>query len=115
MANVDEVAENVYLIDDQLFSIPKLGSVYLLNEERKALIESGPATSAKAVLDGIREVGVRPEDIDYIVVTHVHLDHAGGAGVLIKYMPKAQYDLIKNLNNKIDALDSKMNEILAKK
>ncbi len=32
-----------------------------------------------------------------------------------KYMPKAQYDLIKNLNNKIDALDSKMNEILAKK
>ena len=32
-----------------------------------------------------------------------------------KYMPKAQYDLIKGLNGKIDALDSKMNEILAKK
>ena len=32
-----------------------------------------------------------------------------------KYMPKAQYDLFKTLNNKIDALDSKMNEILAKK
>jgi len=32
-----------------------------------------------------------------------------------KYMPKAQYDLFTSLNNKIDALDSKMNEILAKK
>ncbi len=32
-----------------------------------------------------------------------------------KYMPKAQYDLFKTLNNKIDALDSKMNAILAKK
>ena len=90
MANVDEVAENVYLIDDQLFSIPKLGSVYLLNEEKKALIESGPATSAKAVLDGIREVGVRPEDIAYVIVTHIHLDHAGGAGVLLKNMPQAK-------------------------
>ena len=90
MASVDEVAENVYLIDDQLFSIPKLGSVYLLNEEKKALIESGPATSAKAVLDGIKEVGVRPEDVDYVIVTHIHLDHAGGAGVLLKNMPQAK-------------------------
>ena len=87
---INEVAENIYLIDDKLYSIPKLGCVYLLNEEKKALIESGPATSAKAVLDGIREIGVRPEEIAYIVVTHIHLDHAGGAGVLIKDMPQAQ-------------------------
>ena len=63
MADVDEVAENIYLIDDLLYSIPGLGSVYLLNEERKALVETGPASSAKAVLDGIKRVGVRPEDI----------------------------------------------------
>ena len=90
MRNVNEVAENIYLIDNQLLSIPQMGSVYLLNEEKKALIESGPTTSANAVLDGIREVGVRPEDIVYIIVTHVHLDHAGGAGVLLKSMPQAQ-------------------------
>ena len=90
MADVDEVAENIYLIDDLLYSIPGLGSVYLLNEERKALVETGPASSAKAVLDGIKRVGVRPEDIAYIIVTHVHLDHAGGAGVLLKSMPQAK-------------------------
>lgn len=90
MVDVDEVAENVYLIDDQVCSIPKLGSVYLLDEERKALVDSGPPSSANVVLDGIRKVGVRPEDINYIIVTHVHVDHAGGAGVLLKDMPQAQ-------------------------
>lgn len=90
MVDVVEVAEKIYLIDDQVCSIPKLGSVYLLNEEKKALVDSGPPSSANIVLDGIRKVGVRPEDINYIIVTHVHVDHAGGAGVLLKDMPQAQ-------------------------
>jgi len=90
MVDINEVAENIYLIDNQLLSIPKMGCVYLLDEEKKALIESGPATSASAVLDGIRRIGVRPEDIAYVIVTHIHLDHAGGAGVLLKNMPQAQ-------------------------
>jgi len=90
MVDVDEVAENIYLIDDQICSIPKLGGVYLLNEEKKALVDSGPPSSANVVLDGIRKVGVRPEDINYIIVTHIHLDHAGGAGVLLKDMLQAQ-------------------------
>ena len=90
MADIVEVAENIYLIDDQLYSIPKWGSVYLLNEEKKAIIETGPATSASAVINGIRQLGIEPADIAYIIVTHIHLDHAGGAGVLLKDMPQAQ-------------------------
>ena len=89
MVNVEEVAENIYLIDDQVCSVPELGGVYLLNEEKKALIDSGPPNSASVVLDGIKKVGVRPEDINYIIVTHVHVDHAGGAGILLKDMPQA--------------------------
>jgi len=90
MVDVVEVAENIYLIDDQLSSSPRLGSVYLLDEEKKALIESGPSTSANAVLAGIKQIGVRLEDIAYIVVTHIHLDHAGGAGLLLEQMPRAR-------------------------
>lgn len=78
------------MIDDQLYSIPELGSVYLINEEKKALIDTGSTTSVKVVFDGIKRVGIRPEDIDYIIVTHIHLDHAGGTGVIIKDMPRAQ-------------------------
>ncbi|MBI2288189.1 MAG: MBL fold metallo-hydrolase [Chloroflexi bacterium] len=90
MVGVKEVAENIYMIDDNLYSIPKFGSVYLINEEKKALIDTGPTPSANVVLDGIKETGVSPADIDYLIVTHIHLDHAGGAGFLIRDMPKAQ-------------------------
>ena len=90
MVDIKEVAENIYMIDDQLYSIPEWGSVYLINEEKKALIDTGPTTSLSVVLDGIKRAGVRSEDIDYIIVTHIHLDHAGGAGVIIRDMPHAQ-------------------------
>ena len=90
MVDITEVAQNIYLIDNQLYSIPKWGSVYLINEEKKALIDTGPTTSSNAVLEGIRRVGVSPEDIDYLIVTHIHLDHAGGVGTLLKDMPRAR-------------------------
>ena len=90
MVDIKEVAENIYLIDNQLYSIPEWGSVYLINEEKKALVDTGPTTSANVVLDGIKRVGVSPEEIDYLIITHIHLDHAGGAGVLIQDMPHAQ-------------------------
>ena len=90
MIDIKLIADNIYQIDDHLYSIPKWGSCYLVNEEKKALIDTGPATSVTAVLGGIEKAGVKPEDIDYLIVTHVHLDHAGGAGTLIQEMPKAQ-------------------------
>jgi len=90
MIDIMEVAENIYHIDNQLYSAPKGGSVYLISENKKALIDTGPSTSVPAVLEGIRQVGIEPEDIDYLVATHIHLDHAGGAGSLLKSMPWAQ-------------------------
>ena len=65
MVDINEVAENICMIDNHLYSIPKFGSVYLLNEERKALVETGPTTSARAVIDGVKSLGVKPEDIAY--------------------------------------------------
>jgi len=90
MVDIKEVAENIILIDDALYSIPEWGSVYLINEEKKALVDTGPTTSVNAVLDGIARAGVDPEEIDYVIATHIHLDHAGGAGELLKYLPQAQ-------------------------
>lgn len=90
MVYTQEVTENIHIIDNGLCSVPRWGGVYLLNEEKKALIDTGPTNSVNAVLDGIKNIGVRPEDIDYIIITHIHLDHAGGAGVLAGSMPKAR-------------------------
>jgi len=90
MVDIREVAENVYLIDNEVYGVKGWGSVYLLNEERKALIDTGPANSAPVILDGMKRVGIGPEDISYIIATHIHLDHAGGAGFLLQKMPRAQ-------------------------
>ena len=90
MVDIKEVAENILLIDNELYSIPKWGSVYLINEEKKALADTGPATSVNAVLAGMEKAGVDPGEINYVIATHIHLDHTGGAGELIKHMPQAQ-------------------------
>jgi len=90
MANVVEVAENIYMIDDRLYSIPQAGSVYFLDEDRKALVDTGPATSSQTVIEGIRQIGRKPADISYIIISHIHLDHSGGVGTLLESMPQAE-------------------------
>ncbi|MDO8569137.1 MAG: MBL fold metallo-hydrolase [Dehalococcoidales bacterium] len=90
MVEVSQVAKNIFLIDNGLYSLKGFGAVYLINEEKKALIDTGPTTSVGNVLAGIRQIGVNPGDIDYVIATHIHLDHTGGAGMLIREMPRAQ-------------------------
>jgi glyoxylase-like metal-dependent hydrolase (beta-lactamase superfamily II) len=90
MSELCEVAENVYLIDTEEGSIPKLTATYFLNEGGKALIDAGSPNSASTILKGIKRLGVDPKEVSYIVITHVHLDHAGGAGTLSKEMPYAK-------------------------
>lgn len=63
---------------------------YLYTGERKAVIETGPATSVPQILHELDNLGLEREEIDYIIVTHIHLDHAGGAGRLAQELPRAQ-------------------------
>ncbi|MFA4916421.1 MAG: MBL fold metallo-hydrolase [Syntrophales bacterium] len=58
--------------------------------EELALIETGPTKSLPFIIAGIRELGFDPADISYIIISHIHLDHGGGAAVLLKEMPKAK-------------------------
>ncbi|MDR0492624.1 MAG: MBL fold metallo-hydrolase [Nitrososphaerota archaeon] len=54
------------------------------------LIESGPTNSVHNLLSGMKELGIAPEAIEYVAVTHIHLDHGGGAGTLLKSLPNAK-------------------------
>jgi glyoxylase-like metal-dependent hydrolase (beta-lactamase superfamily II) len=90
MVDTRIVGDQIYLIDDELYDIPGSGSVYLLLGDKNALIDTGPSTSIKTVLGGIRQIGLGVDDIDYIIVTHIHLDHSGGAGTLLKYATRAK-------------------------
>ncbi|HEV2226655.1 MAG TPA: MBL fold metallo-hydrolase [Nitrososphaerales archaeon] len=65
-------------------------SAFLIKGPKNTLVDCGYSSSYENVLSGLAEVGVMPSDIRYVVPTHVHLDHAGAAGRLLREMPNAQ-------------------------
>ncbi len=71
---------------------PGLCAAWLVHGDRgrAALVDSGTATCAGRVLQAIDAAGVAREAVDWLLVTHVHLDHAGGAGPLMRALPNAR-------------------------
>ena len=84
------VSDKVYLLDTYALGQPKTVGAYLIKGEKPTLVDCGYATSYESVLAGLAEVGVMPSDVRYVIPTHVHLDHAGAAGRLLREMPNAQ-------------------------
>ncbi len=70
---------------------PGVAAIHLLVEQgRAAILDSGTRHSVPTVLAELQAQGLAPEDVDYVIVTHVHLDHAGGAGALLQVCPRAR-------------------------
>ncbi len=67
-----------------------IGSYLLAGGNELAIIDPGPSSMLEHLLAAIREAGFEPEDVTHILATHVHLDHAGAAGSLVRRMPRAQ-------------------------
>jgi glyoxylase-like metal-dependent hydrolase (beta-lactamase superfamily II) len=78
-----------YLADVHMFDQEAFGAIYLIDDDRKAIIETGTSWDAERILEAVHAFGLRPKDIDAIVVSHIHLDHAGGAGFLMESMSRA--------------------------
>ncbi|WP_181350675.1 MBL fold metallo-hydrolase [Thalassobacillus sp. CUG 92003] len=88
-APIHHVGDRMRLIDGFDLGYPGRTGTYVLMEEALTLIETGPSPSIPYVLDGLHSLGIDPADIQYIIVTHIHLDHAGGAGLLLQECPNA--------------------------
>lgn len=70
---------------------PGLAAVHLIVQAgRVALVDTGTHHSLPVILHGLQALGLGPEAVDYILLTHVHLDHAGAAGVLMARCPNAR-------------------------
>lgn len=70
-----------------------IGSYLIPQEEGWALIEVGPTTCEEALLRGLQEAGVGPSEVRDVLVTHIHLDHAGACGALAKPIPRATFHM----------------------
>ncbi|MDQ7988310.1 MAG: MBL fold metallo-hydrolase [Candidatus Dactylopiibacterium sp.] len=70
---------------------PGLAAVHLIEEGgRVAIVDSGTHASAPRLLAALARRGLAPEAVDWLLLTHVHLDHAGGAGALMQMLPNAR-------------------------
>ena len=85
-----KVAERVYMLDTYALGHPNTVGAYVITGPKVTLVDCGYASSYQNVLAGLAELGVMPSDVRYIVPTHVHLDHAGAAGHLVREMPNAK-------------------------
>ena len=88
--HITKIEEHIYLIDVETAGIKNFIASYVLKGKHVAIVETGPAFSVSSLLSGLKELNIKLEEVTYIAVSHIHLDHGGGAGTLMKYLPKAK-------------------------
>lgn len=70
---------------------PRLDASHIIvRDGRAAFVDTGTTHSVPGLLAALATLGVDRADVDYVFLTHVHLDHAGGAGELMRHLPNAR-------------------------
>jgi len=85
-----KLSEKLFLIDDFDLNLEERTGTYVLSEEELTIIETSASPSIPYLLKGLKQLNINPESIKYIIVTHIHLDHAGGAGLMLQHCPNAK-------------------------
>lgn len=85
-----QIGRNLYQVELETGGYKNLICSYVLKGEKTILVESGPTSSVPRLVEGLKELNIKFENVEYVAVTHVHLDHGGGAGTLLHYLPNAK-------------------------
>lgn len=88
--DITDLGSDVYQIDTKMAGYPGITAGYLIRSSRPCLVETGTSTSAPVVQAALASLGIAPADLATVVVTHIHLDHAGGVGDIAAMFPSAQ-------------------------
>ncbi|WP_396587325.1 MBL fold metallo-hydrolase [Bermanella sp. R86510] len=91
MSQVTPLENDIFLLDTG-FQRPQMAACYALknSQDRWAVVETGTKDTVPKLLAFFQDQDVALEQVDYVIVTHVHLDHAGGAGLLMQSLPNAR-------------------------
>lgn len=89
-STITPLGGDVYEIDTRMAGYTGITAGYLILSDRPCLVEPGTAGSVPVVRQALSELGVGPADLATVVVTHIHLDHAGGVGDIAELYPDAE-------------------------
>jgi glyoxylase-like metal-dependent hydrolase (beta-lactamase superfamily II) len=81
---------DIFCLDVGLYGTPRYGAIYILDTERPAVVDTGTGANYELLTKALGTVGIAFDDLEIIALTHVHLDHAGGAGRLAADCPNAE-------------------------
>ncbi len=87
---ITDLGHDVFQIDTRMAGYDGITAGYLIRSDRPCLVETGTGPSAPIVRDALAALGVGPADLATVVVTHIHLDHAGGTGDIARMFPAAE-------------------------
>ncbi len=88
--SLTKLHHGIYCLDAQYVQ-PGVAAIYLLVHQGKiCIIETGTSLNVPIVLQAIHSLGISSDDVTYVIPTHVHLDHAGGAGALMQACSNAR-------------------------
>ncbi|HZG59934.1 MAG TPA: MBL fold metallo-hydrolase [Anoxybacillus sp.] len=89
MKNPIDLGHGISLIDVYDLGVAQRTGTYVLHEEELTIIETSASPSIPYLLKGLEALGLEAKNIKNIIVTHIHLDHAGGVGLLLEQCPNA--------------------------
>jgi glyoxylase-like metal-dependent hydrolase (beta-lactamase superfamily II) len=87
---ITALGNDVYQIDTRMAGFQGITAGYLIRSSRPCLVETGTSTSAPVVPAALASLGIGASDLATVVVTHIHLDHAGGVGDIASMFGAAQ-------------------------
>ncbi|RIX44584.1 MAG: MBL fold metallo-hydrolase [Rhodocyclales bacterium GT-UBC] len=83
--------ENGIIAFDAGYVRPILAAIHMIVENgRVAFVDTGSNDSLNNALAALRRIGLDEASVDFVILTHIHLDHAGGAGRMMSYFPNAK-------------------------
>lgn len=90
MAAIIDYEHGISTVDSGLIRPQQTAIHFIVESGRAAVVDAGTNDSVPLVIEALRDKGLAPADVDYLILTHIHLDHAGGAGLLMKQLPNAR-------------------------
>ena len=89
-AQIATLDDGIFAIDTEYVRPLQDASHLIIEGGRGAFVDTGTNDSVPFLLDGLQQQGLDVADVDFVFLTHIHLDHAGGAGLLMQHLPNAR-------------------------